>query len=222
MPITDYISALICDIFLTPACSKMGTAMILSSWSTTNIEDVAKASGTGLRWFQLYVYRNKSFTRELISRAERAGYRAIVLTVDTPILGRRLADTRNRFSLPDHLSLANFTHETEGSALIVKEHSSGLQQYTAKLIDPSLTWETVDWLCDITKLPVLLKGILTAEDALEAVKHDIKGIIVSNHGGRQLDGVPATVGGLCCISCLWLTVAPSPHRLMFCLRWCVL
>ena len=211
-----------CNIFLTLACSKMATCMIVSSWSTTNIEDVAKASGTGLRWFQLYVYKDKVLTRELVSRAERVGYKAIVLTVDTPILGRRLADTRNRFSLPSHLSLANFTGKTEGSALIVKEHSSGLQQYTAKLIDPSLTWETVDWLCDITKLPVLLKGILTAEDALEAVKHNIKGIIVSNHGGRQLDGVPATVGSLCCIFCSRLTVALSPHRLMFYLRWCEL
>ena len=211
-----------CNIFLTPACSKMATGMIVSSWSTTNIEDVAKANGTGLRWFQLYVYKDKVLTRELISRAERAGYKAIVLTVDTPILGRRLADTRNCFSLPNHLSLANFTGKTEGSALIVKEHSSGLQQYTAKLIDPSLTWETVDWLCDITKLPVLLKGILIAEDALEAVKHNIKGIIVSNHGGRQLDGVPATVGGPCCIFCSWFTVALSPHRLMFYLRWCKL
>ena len=171
----------------------MGTAMILSSWSTTNIEDVAKASNGGLKWFQLYVYRDKALTRELIYRAERGGYKALVLTVDTPVLGRRLSDTRNRFNLPSNLSLANFTDATVGSSLITTEHSSGLQQYTARLIDPGLTWETLDWLRSITQLPILLKGILTAEDALEALKHDIQGIIVSNHGGRQLDGVPATV-----------------------------
>ena len=210
-------------ILSSPACAKMGTAMILSSWSTTNIENVARASGGGLRWFQLYVYRDKALTRDLICRAEREGYKAIVLTVDTPVLGRRMADTRNRFNLPSNLSLANFTDATVESSLVIKEHSSGLQQYTAKLIDPGLTWETVDWLRSITELPILLKGILTSEDALEAMKHDIQGIIVSNHGGRQLDGVPATVSVVVASPVFARFaghVASIPHRLMSCLRWC--
>ena len=171
----------------------MGTCMVLSSWSTTNIEDVAEASGSGLRWFQLYVYRDRQLTRELVLRAEKTGYKALVITVDTPIVGRRLPDARNRFNLPKHLSLANFSNVQAQSSLITKEHDSGLHQYTSAMIDPSLSWKTIDWLRGVTKLPMILKGILTAEDTEEALKHDIQGILVSNHGARQLDGVPATV-----------------------------
>ncbi len=167
--------------------------MVLSSWSTTSIEEVAEASGRGLRWFQLYVYKDRELTRSLVRRAEREGFKAVVLTVDTPVLGTRLADARNKFNLPSHLTLANFTGTQAQSSLVVKDEGSGLHHYTLSLIDPKLAWETVDWLCSVTKLPVLLKGILTAEDAREAVRHNIQGIIVSNHGGRQLDGVPATV-----------------------------
>lgn len=174
--------------------------MVLSSWSTTSMEDVAAACGhQGLRWFQLYVYKNQKMTANLVRRAERAGYKALVVTVDTPILGRRLADARNRFNLPSHLTLANFnasestTDSMAATELVVRSHDSGLHQYTRDLIDASMDWKRIDWLCKVTRLPVILKGILTAEDAREALKHRVKGIIVSNHGARQLDGVPATV-----------------------------
>ena len=167
--------------------------MVLSSWSTTCIEEVAEASGSGLRWFQLYVYRDRQLTKELVLRAEKAGYKALVVTADTPIVGRRLADSRNRFNLPPHLSLANFSNVQAQSSLVIKEHDSGLYQYTTAMIDPSLAWDTIDWLRGVTKLPIILKGILTAEDTEEAIKHNIQGILVSNHGARQLDGVPATV-----------------------------
>lgn len=173
--------------------------MMLSSWTTTSIEEVASACGhQGLRWFQLYVYKNRNLTASLIHRAEKAGYRALVITVDTPILGRRLADARNKFNLPPHLTLANFkdTDSADSQAatsLVVKSHDSGLHQYTKELIDPSLNWEMIDWACKETCLPVILKGILTREDAKEALRHGVKGIVVSNHGARQLDGVPATV-----------------------------
>ena len=155
--------------------------MMLSSWSTTSIEDVAAASGSGLRWFQLYVYRDKDLTRDLVLRAGRSGYKAIVVTVDMPVAGRRLSSVRNRFNIPTRLSLANFSkiqHVSFASAALSKKDT---------------TWESIDWIRRITRLPILLKGILTAEDAEEALKHDVQGIIVSNHGARQLDGVPATV-----------------------------
>ena len=144
-------------------------------------------------------------TADLIHRAERAGYKALVITVDTPILGRRLADARNRFNLPPHLSLANFSDKKQArsgngssakpaaSELIVLTHDSGLHQYTKDLIDASLTWEKIEWACRKTRLPVIVKGILTAEGAREALRHGVRGIVVSNHGARQLDGVPATV-----------------------------
>ena len=168
--------------------------MILSSWSTTSIEDVAKASGPGgLRWFQLYVYNDKDVTRRLIQRAERAGYKALVVTVDTPVLGKRFADARNCFSLPSNLTLANFDNSEVASRLKVKEAESSLLRYTQALIDPGLTWETIRWVQGVTRLPVLVKGVLTAEDAIAAIQHGVQGIVVSNHGARQLDGVPATV-----------------------------
>ena len=169
--------------------------MMLSSWSTTSIEDVAEASGSGLRWFQLYIYKDREITKNLIKRADKAGYKAIVITVDTPIVGKRVADAINRFNLPPHLSLANFSSTSPQSFLESDDQVEGshLHSYTAELLDPSLTWEDIDWVRGLTRLPLLVKGILTAEDARETLKHDVQGIVVSNHGGRQLDGVPATV-----------------------------
>ena len=177
------------------AAEKMGTCMMLSSWSTTSLEEVAGASDTSLRWFQLYVYRDRHLTKNLVLRAERTGYQALVVTVDAPIVAKRLADARNKFSLPPHLHLANFSTDLPQSSLTTNGATEGssLERYTRDLLDPSLTWEGIDWIRSLTQLPVLVKGILTAEDAVEAVKHGVQGIIVSNHGGRQLDGVLATV-----------------------------
>ena len=160
--------------------------MMLSSWSTSSIEDVAQASGSGLRWFQLYVLTDRELTRSFVLRAERAGYKAVVVTVDRPVIGRRLSEARHGFDLPLHLSLVNFSSADSPS-------DSGPYQSSVDIIDPALTWDTIDWLRGVTKLPILLKGILTAEDAEEALRHNVQGIIVSNHGGRQLDGVLATV-----------------------------
>ena len=168
--------------------------MILSSWSTTSLEEVAEAgSREGLRWFQLYIYNDKELTLQLVKRAEAAGYQALVLTVDTPELGRRLNDVRHNFSLPPHLRLANFSAELVQASLGSEQSGSALFHYTKALINSGLTWKSVDWLRSVTKLPIVLKGILTTEDTREALKHDIQGILVSNHGARQLDGVPATV-----------------------------
>jgi len=176
------------------AATSMRTCMTLSSWATTSIEEVAQANGSGLRWFQLYIYRDKSVTMDLIRRAEHAGYRALVVTVDTPILGRRLADSRNKFNLPGHLKLANFSTQSVQSSVGTQQKSeSGLYKYTQALLDPKLTWDTITWVKSFTKLPVIVKGILTGEDAKLAVQHGVDGIMVSNHGARQLDGVFATV-----------------------------
>lgn len=131
-------------------------------------------------------------TLDLISRAEKAGFSALVLTVDTPFFGLRLADMRNKFSLPPHLKFANFQGE-KASKINVKGEGSGLNNYVQGLFDPSLTWKDVKWLQSVTRLPIILKGILTAEDAIIASKLKISGIIVSNHGARQIDGTPATV-----------------------------
>ena len=176
------------------ALAELGSCMTLSSWSTTSIEDVARSAPNGLRWFQLYVYSDRKATVDLIRRAESMGYEALALTVDTPVLGRRYDDVRNRFALPRPLRLENFLKKMEElSSGVQSQDDSGLAAYVAKLIDPSLNWETVAWLMSVTRLPIVLKGVLTGEDARKAVELGVAGIWVSNHGARQLDGVPATV-----------------------------
>ncbi|KAL6991488.1 Cytoplasmic glyoxalase II [Sarracenia purpurea var. burkii] len=175
------------------AASAAGTIMILSSWTTSSVEEVA-STGPGVRFFQLYVNKDRNVVAQLVRRAERAGFKAIALTVDTPRLGRREADIKNRFALPPHLTLKNYEGLDLGK--IDKTDDSGLASYVANQTDRSLSWKDVKWLQTITHLPILVKGVLTAEDARLAVQAGAAGIIVSNHGARQLDYVPATISAL--------------------------
>jgi isopentenyl diphosphate isomerase/L-lactate dehydrogenase-like FMN-dependent dehydrogenase len=175
------------------AAAAAGTIMIGSTLSTCPLEEVA-ASGSGAMWFQLYVYKDRGLTQELVARAEGCGYGALVLTVDTPVLGRRYRDVRNGFVLPDGLSMRNFDAKLT-SASRWGAHSS-FSAYVHDLFDATLSWEAVGWLRAQTKLPILLKGILTAEDAQRAIDEGVQGIVVSNHGGRQLDGAPASIEAL--------------------------
>lgn len=176
------------------AAGRAGTLMCCSTVSSTPLEDVA-AAATGPLWFQLYVYRDRDVTRDLVKRAESAGCRALVLTVDTPRLGRRERDIRGGFSLPDGITIANLERYGTPDALRWAGTSS-FTAYVHRLMDDSLTWESVAWLRSITQLPILIKGILTAEDAVLALEHGAAGVIVSNHGGRQLDGAIATMDAL--------------------------
>ncbi|KAK0577783.1 hypothetical protein LWI29_000046 [Acer saccharum] len=175
------------------AASAAGTIMTLSSWSTSSVEEVA-STGPGIRFFQLYVYKDRHVVAQLVRRAERAGFKAIALTVDTPRLGRREADIKNRFVLPPNLNLKNFEGLDIGS--MDKANDSGLASYVAGQIDRSLSWKDVKWLQTITSLPILVKGVITAEDTRIAIQNGAAGIIVSNHGARQLDYVPATIMAL--------------------------
>jgi isopentenyl diphosphate isomerase/L-lactate dehydrogenase-like FMN-dependent dehydrogenase len=170
------------------AAAAAGTLMVVSTMSTRSLEEVAAAEGP--RWFQLYVYRDRAVTEALVRRAEEAGYQALVVTVDTPQMGRRERDIRNQFGLPPHLRFANF--ETAQDAYAT-DAGSALIRHAQASFDASLSWADIRWLQSITRLPIILKGIMTAEDALQAVAAGVEGIIVSNHGGRQLDGVPATI-----------------------------
>jgi len=158
------------------AACKAGALMVVSTSSTRSLEDIAREA-SGLLWFQLYVHDPKS-AEELVHRATEAGYRALVITVDSPRWGRKERAIRSHFRLPSHLNKANFTDED-----VAKDHVY-------------ITWESLPWLRSLTSLPIVLKGILTAEDAVLAVKHGVDGIIVSNHGGRQLDGVSASIEAL--------------------------
>ena len=177
------------------AAGTFGTVMCCSTIASTSLEDIA-AEATGPVWFQLYVYRDREVTRDLIHRAEAAGFKALVLTVDTPRLGRRERDLRSTFTLPPDVAIRNLERYHQGQDATRWATSSSFTQYVHDLLDASLTWESVDWLCAETTLPVLIKGVLTAEDAALAVEHGAAGLIVSNHGGRQLDGVLATIDAL--------------------------
>jgi 4-hydroxymandelate oxidase len=175
------------------ACAEAGTVMVLSTIASSTIEDVAAAAPEAPRWFQLYVHRDRGLTAELVERAVVAGYRALVLTVDTPVLGIRDRDSRNRFSAPPGVGLSNV-----GARFLpeVGPGDSGLAAYVRAQQDPAVTWKDVEWLRSLSDLPIVLKGILTAEDAALAAEAEVDGVAVSNHGGRQLDGTIAALDAL--------------------------
>jgi 4-hydroxymandelate oxidase len=182
------------EIATVKAAGAAGTTMILSTLSTTSIEDVM-AAAQGPVWFQLYVYKDRAATAALVQRAEAAGCSALVLTVDAQIWGRRERDVRNRFQLPAGLSVKNLMPAGQ-EQFPQGAQDSGLAAYVASLFDQSLSWKDVEWLCAASKLPVFLKGIVHPEDARQALDYGVAGIIVSNHGGRQLDTAPATIDAL--------------------------
>jgi 4-hydroxymandelate oxidase len=173
------------------AAGAAGTVMIVSTLANTPLEQVVAAT-SGPVWFQLYVYRDREATAGLVRRAEAAGCRALVLTVDAPLLGRRERDVRLGFNLPPGLAVANLLPEGYGE-LPPAITDSGLAAYFVSLLDPSLSWRDVAWLQSLTDLPILVKGIVRPDDALRAAEAGAAGIVVSNHGGRQLDTAPATI-----------------------------
>jgi 4-hydroxymandelate oxidase len=176
------------------AARAAGTLLIASTLATYPVDDIA-AAAPGPLWLQLYIFRDRGLTRELVERAERAGCGAICLTVTVPVQGNRERDLRNQFRLPPGIEMANFiglrqAQFPEGVT------GSGLNAYISREFDPTLTWDAVDWLRSVTKLPIVLKGILTPEDATLGVEHGAGAIIVSNHGGRQLDCAEPTLFAL--------------------------
>jgi len=173
------------------AAAAAGTIMVVSTVATQSMEDVAAAAPGGVRMFQLYVHSDRELTVHLMDRAAAAGYTALVVTVDTPRLGDRLRDRRNQFRLPAPLSPANLDWSTDAGI-----DASQIATYADRSFDASLTLDTLAWLSDRTDLPIIIKGVLRADDAIAAVDAGVAGIIVSNHGGRQLDGAIATADAL--------------------------
>ncbi|HET8936506.1 MAG TPA: alpha-hydroxy acid oxidase [Polyangiales bacterium] len=170
------------------------TLFILSTLSNTRVEAVAEAA-RGPLWFQLYVYKDREATRELVRRVEAAGCTALVVTVDAPMLGRRERDVRNSFALPSEFRVENLSATAYASVSRVSGES-GLANYFAQMLDPSLTFRDLEWLRSISKLPIVVKGVVRADDAKRAVDSGASAIVVSNHGGRQLDTSPATISVL--------------------------
>jgi 4-hydroxymandelate oxidase len=165
-----------------------GALMTLSTIASTTLEDVARASA-GPKWFQLYVQKDLGYTAELVARAESAGYRALVVTVDTPVDGARYRQQRVRFHLPPGIEMANLSGlATATGKKLDTEHGA-----FENILPQRLTWGEIEWLQSLTRLPILLKGILNPDDAELALQQGVAGVVVSNHGARNLDTVPATI-----------------------------
>ena len=163
---------------------------VYSTLSTRSLEEIAEAAPRGPRWFQLYVHQDPAITKDLLRRAEASGYQAIVVTVDAPVLGVRDAQDRAGFVMPPGIPLGNL--DRYGS---MKAHEGSLRQadHFSRRTDPAMSWDRLAEVRAGTRLPLILKGVLTAEDTERAVDAGVSGIVVSNHGGRQLDGAPATL-----------------------------
>src|SRR5215207_3177794 len=174
------------------AAKAAGTIYTLSTPASMAIEEVAPEAGPW--WFQLYVYRDRGLTRELVARAASAGASALVVTVDMPTLGRREADERNRFTLPPGVTMPHI--QLPAPRLPTEEGPSAEWTTAAPAVEPALTWDDLDWLASLSSLPVIPKGILHPEDAARAFDHGAKAVIVSNHGGRQLDSAVASLDAL--------------------------
>jgi isopentenyl diphosphate isomerase/L-lactate dehydrogenase-like FMN-dependent dehydrogenase/acyl-CoA synthetase (AMP-forming)/AMP-acid ligase II/acetyltransferase-like isoleucine patch superfamily enzyme/acyl carrier protein len=175
------------EVGMAKAARLHGIPFVLSCLSTTAMEEVAAAGRRGdlFTLFQFYCLRDRSMVHSLIRRAERAGYRGLVLTVDAPVSGKRERDMRNRFAVSSTIRFPNLEALAESG-------SFQLARFDGE-VDPSLTWDVIQWIRDCTELPLFLKGILSRQDAALAVEQGASGIIVSNHGGRQLDTTPAAI-----------------------------
>jgi isopentenyl diphosphate isomerase/L-lactate dehydrogenase-like FMN-dependent dehydrogenase len=166
-----------------------GTIFCLSTAATATPADIARAAPAVTRWFQFYWPPDRSLARELVARAADAGFGAVVLTVDLPLVGRRERDLRTRFAIPEQVRVPVY------DAWDARGGATGAELLD-RLVDPALTWRDLEWLRSLTDLPLVIKGILTAEDAVLALEHGADAIVVSNHGGRQLDGVAASLDAL--------------------------
>jgi L-lactate dehydrogenase (cytochrome) len=197
------------------AAAQAGTAYCLSHGSVCTLEQLADAAGPANRWMQVFIYRDRGFTRELVERAAAKNYDALVLTVDNQLLGNRERDIRNGFVIPPRLGLSEVAamaykwqwlwrmrselprltmgnYVKPGNASGIREISGQL----ASMLDPGMSWKDVDALRSMWRGPLVLKGILSPSEARQAVERGVDGVIVSNHGGRQLDGAIASLDAL--------------------------
>jgi 4-hydroxymandelate oxidase len=175
------------EVAVARAAAAAGTIYCLSTASSVSPSELVAAAPDAKRWFQLYWSRDRGFTAELVAAAVDAGFSAVILTVDLPVGGRRERDLRTLFEVPSSLPMPNVPRHLA---------AGDFQAAFNELVDPTITWRDLEWLASLTDLPIVVKGILTSEDARLACQHGVAGVVVSNHGGRQLDGVAATLDAL--------------------------
>jgi 4-hydroxymandelate oxidase len=180
------------ELLLAGAAAKAGIPYVISTLSSVPLERIAAVAPS---WFQLYWLRDRTAVRALIDRATEAGCGALMVTVDVPVMGRRLRDVRNSFALPSDVVAANLVDKyTEAHSVL--NGSSAVAAHTATAFDPTFSWRDLAWVRSVTEIPLLVKGILDPRDALAAVDAGADGVVVSNHGGRQFDGAPASIDAL--------------------------
>jgi len=176
------------------AATSVKTVFTVSTLSSVSVEDIRPACGLA-PWFQIYVHQDRSLTEAMLARVSACGYGALVLTVDTPVLGRRERDVRNTFQPPPGVAFANMM-AGKGATTGTSERDSALAMYFAARHDASVTWKDLDWLRRACPMPLVLKGVMRGDDAKRAADHGVDALIVSNHGGRQLDTAIPTIRAL--------------------------
>jgi 4-hydroxymandelate oxidase len=182
------------ELAMAEAAALAGVPMMLSALSSCSVAEVA---GTGVAlWFQLYWLADRRRLEQLIEHAEDAGCAALAVTLDVPVLGRRLRDVRNEFALPADVVAANLADGAASQAHVANSGGSAVATHTSSLFGSSLSWAELEWLRRRTSLPLALKGILDPRDARRAVDAGADAVVVSNHGGRQFDAAPASIAAL--------------------------
>lgn len=182
------------ELAMAEAACQAGVPLMLSALSSYPVEEVAR-TGADI-WFQLYWLQDRDRLERLIGRAHAAGSTALVVTLDVPIMGRRLRDIRNQFTLPEQVVAANLSDGAASKAHVASAGESAIAAHTTELMGPALTWADLEWLRARTSLPLAVKGILDPRDGARAVGIGADAVVVSNHGGRQLDGAPASISAL--------------------------
>jgi 4-hydroxymandelate oxidase len=180
------------ELLLAEAAAKAGIPYIISTLSSVPLEKIAAVTPS---WFQLYWLRDRTLVEALVDRAAVAGCSALMVTVDVPIMGKRLRDIRNSFALPDDVVAANIV-DMVTEAHVAVPGLSAVATHTASAFEPAVSWAEIEWLRRSTQLPLVVKGILDPRDARRAVDAGVDGVVVSNHGGRQFDGAPASIDAL--------------------------
>ena len=171
------------EIAVAKAASSHGTIMTVSTLSTSSLKDIKKVSSLS-PWFQVYIYKDREITKNLIKQADALNYGAIVLTVDAPFYAKRVRELENPISLESHSQIINLV---EAGLKLDKINPSLLPQYLSSLLESNIGWKNIEWIRSLTSLPIILKGILHPDDIQIAIDHKVQGVVLSNHGGRQLD-----------------------------------